>query len=211
MELFKTPEREVDIKNFKCCESQRLYLRRLQKKDASDMYEYACRSDVTRYLLWSAHPSIEYTSAYISSVQRYYKSGEYFDYAVVLKSEDKMIGTCGFARLDRANRVGEAGYVINPEYQGRGYACEALTALLKIGFFDLKLNRIEARYMTENTASRRVMEKCNMSFEGVQRQLLYVKGNFEDIGICALLREDFLKNNPDEGVSAVYSNGFFGK
>ena len=173
------------------------------------MYEYACIPDVTAYLLWEAHPSIEYTASYLSSVQRYYKNGEYFDYAVVLKEENKMIGTCGFARIDTLNKCGEIGYVINPAYRGSGYASEAARAVMKMGFEDLGLHRIEARYMVKNTASRRVMEKCSMIFEGVHRGMLLVRGRFEDVGICSVIDSEFLEKYGDDDSRALFRRSLF--
>ena len=202
------------LKRMVSIESERLLLRRIQKRDAAHMYDYAKRGDVTRYLLWSPHPSPEYTASYISSIQRFYRSGQYFDYAVILKSENRMIGTCGFSRLDAPNGCAEAGYVINPDYQGRGYATEALNALLHFGFRELGLNRIEARFMTENKASLRVMEKCGMSFEGVQRELMLVRGEFRDVGVCSLLAGEFHLKRLCENVASpviCYREGFFGE
>jgi len=48
-----------------------------------------------------------------------------------------MIGTCGFARIDFSNNVGEVGYVVNPEFQNRGYATEALPNPPRYGDFSM--------------------------------------------------------------------------
>ena len=55
----------------------------------------------------------------------------------------------------------------------------------------LELERIEARYMVENTPSRKVMEKCGMTFEGVRRSGAKVKDIYRDLGICAIVRGDY--------------------
>ena len=78
------------LKYFNELETDRLRIRRLKKNDAEDMYEYACLDDVTKYLLWSPHRSLRYTQTYLSSVQKFYRDGSYFDYAVILKSENKI-------------------------------------------------------------------------------------------------------------------------
>lgn len=199
-----------EIKNLRYIESERLYLRRLDRRDSEDMYEYAKLPEVTKYLLWSPHPSLNYTRDYINSVQRFYRNGEYFDYAVILQSERKMIGTCGFTKIDKNNNSAEAGYVINPAYHGKGYATEALLALMRFGINDMGINRIEARYMVGNDASRRVMERCGMKFEGIHRQQMLVKGIYVDIGVCALTHSDFVfRFGPDGSRYAVYSGSLF--
>lgn len=197
------------LKNFESLETGRLILRRLQKKDAIDMYEYAKEKEVTRYLLWRPHPDIRYTENFLSAVQRYYKNGNYFDYAVVLKSEGKMIGTCGFAHVFEENNCAEAGYVINPAYQNMGYASEALFALIRFGFCNLGFNRIEARYIVGNDKSRRVMEKCGMTFEGVHRAQMLIKGRYSDIGVCALLHDEFTAKYGSRPVEIRQRNRFF--
>ena len=63
--------------------------------------------------------------------------------------------------------------------------------MLKFGFSVLGLNRIEARYMVENTPSRRVMDKLGMQFEGVQRAAMLVKGSYRDIAVCAILAKEY--------------------
>jgi ribosomal-protein-alanine N-acetyltransferase len=104
-----------------------------------------------------------------------------------------MIGTCGFTSLSLENQCGEIGFVLNSKYWGMGIAKEAANLVIKYGFEVLELNRIEARYMSENTQSRRVMEKCGMSYEGTYRSSLFVKGKYRDVGICAILKDEFFK------------------
>lgn len=167
--------------------TERLLLRKLLPTDASDMYEYASLSSVTRYLLWNPHPDLNYTKRYLAYLQARYRLGEFYDFALICRADNKMIGTCGFVRFDTANESAEVGYVLNPHYYNQGYATEALRAVLDFGFTTLGLHRIEARYMKDNAASRRVMEKCGMQFEGVFHHLMFIKGRYEDIGICAAI------------------------
>lgn len=173
-------------------EGESLLLRKIERKDAADMYEYARDPEVTRYLLWNPHPSPEYTRRYVEDLKRQYREHIFFDFAVILKSENKMIGTCGFTRMDAANRSAEIGYVLNRAYWHRGLATEAVALLLRFAFCDLGFHRVEARYMEENLPSRAVMEKNGMRFEGVHRESLFVKGAHRSIGTCALLRREFV-------------------
>ena len=106
-----------------------------------------------------------------------------------------MIGTCGFTRFDFRHNFGEIGYVVNPDYHGRGIATEAVRAVIGFGFENLALNRIECRFMMGNDASRKVMEKNGMSFEGTIRQGMLVKGVYRDIGICSILQSEYKKGS----------------
>lgn len=170
--------------------TERLLLRPLRVGDCFDMYDYAKRADVTKYLTWSPHDSVEHTKEYLKYIVEHYRLGDFYDWAVVVANEDRMIGTCGFTRFYFQHDAAEIGYVLNPDYHGKGYATEAVTRVLDFGFDNLLLNRIEAKYMVGNDASRRVMEKCGMRFEGVRRGEMLVKGTYRDIGVCAVLRSD---------------------
>ncbi len=161
--------------------------------DAEDMFDYARRADVTRYLLWDCHPSIAATREYLQFIQKQYEEGEFYDWAIVLRDNGKMIGTCGFTSFDDENNAAEIGYVLNPDYRGIGLVPEAVSEILRFGFLRLDLHRISARYMEGNDASRRVMEKCGMSFEGTHRSSLYVKGTYKTVSVCAILREEYLQ------------------
>ncbi len=173
-------------------ETDRLVLRRISPSDASDMYEYACRPETSKYLLWEPHPYFSYTQELTRFLQREYAEGRFFDLAIIWRESGKMIGTVGFTSYDPKNSCAEAGYVISPDFWGKGIATEALDALLNFAFLELELNRVEAKYIHENQISLRVMEKCGMHREGVMRQKLLVKGVFCDIGIAAILRSEYI-------------------
>ncbi len=171
--------------------TERLLLRPMRVGDCFDMNEYARRADVTRYLTWNPHPSVDYTKEYLQYISGHYKLGDFYDWAVVLVSENKMIGTCGFTRFSFPNDSAEVGYVINPVYRGRGIATEALRRVMRFGFDTIGLHRIEAKYIVGNDSSRRVMEKVGMKFEGIARESMKIKECYRDIGICAVLASDF--------------------
>ena len=173
--------------------TERLTLRRMKVGDSFDMFEYACREDVTEFLLWKPHPSQAYTREYLQFVATHYEIGDFFDWAIIWREQEKMIGTCGFTRFDYNNNMGEIGYVINPLYRGIGVADEAVRCVMRFGFERLKLNRIEAKFMEGNLASRRVMEKTGMTFEGFHRKAMKIKGKYETVGICSILRDEFFE------------------
>lgn len=172
-------------------ETQRLLLRKVRVNDASDIYEYSCRKETSEYLLWDTHPFYSYTVELTKFLQKEYNAGRYMDFALVYKETGKMIGTAGFTTEDLKNKCCEVGYVISPDYWGKGLATEALNAIINLAFCHFKMNRVEAKYMIENTVSRKVMEKCGMTFEGVLRSKMLVKGAFRDIGVCSVLSHEY--------------------
>ena len=175
--------------------SDRLVLRKMNISDASDMYDYAKRPELTKYLLWSPHPSAEYSKTFLKFVEKRYRAGQFYDWGVVEKKSGRMIGTCGFTSIDIEHKKAEIGYVINPDFQRLGYAPEAASAVLEFGFSELELNRIECRFMRENEASLKVMKKLGMTFEGYMRDAMRVKGEFRTVGVCSILKEEYEKGN----------------
>lgn len=172
-------------------ETDRLILREMKKSDARDMYEYSSNPMTSEFLLWDVHKDLDFTQDFINYVISKYKVGEYNDWALEHKEDKKMIGTCGFTRIDEDNRVAEIGYVLNPDYWGEGLATEAVEAVLNFAFDTMNMHRVEAKFMFGNDASLAVMKKVGMKFEGYQRDAMYVKGRYRTIGIASILKNEY--------------------
>ena len=177
--------------NIPTLETDRLILRKMKVSDTDDMFDYAKRQDVTAYLLWSPHKTREYTRDYLRYLQNRYALGEFYDWAVVDRESGRMIGTCGFTRIDTEHRWGEIGYVLNPDFHGRGLGSEAAERVMRFGFEELELHRIEAKFMLGNDRSLRVMERLGMTFEGYRRDAMWVKQAYRTIGVSAILAEEY--------------------
>lgn len=188
----------------------RLHLRRIVPDDAEDMYEYSALSEVTEYLLWSPHPNSSYTRQYLNVVQNQYHEGQFYDWGLVWKETGKMIGTCGFTSFDINNNSGEIGYVLNPAYWGKGVAAEAALAVMEFGFKELKLHRIEAKFILGNDRSLRVMEKIGMTFEGYQRDSMIIKERYRTIGYCSILSDEFACIREEHGATFGKRKAFWG-
>lgn len=189
--------KEKDIRhifrNIPVLHTRRLMLRRISHGDVEDVYEYSCDPAVTRYLTWSPHPNRRYTSLYVSCLSDRYDEGSFYDWGVVLRSERKLIGTCGFTRFSPENNSAECGYVLNPRYWGQGIADEALAEVMRFGFMTLGLHRIECRFMEGNERSRRVMEKAGLKYEGMLRDALMLGVEYKTVGVCAILSDEFFR------------------
>lgn len=185
---------EFIFSNTEIIETERLFLRKIRCSDAKDMYEYACDKDVTRYLTWNPHPDVEYTKRYLGTVERAYKDCTFFDWAVVLKANSKMIGTCGFTSFDFESESCEVGYVLNPRYRGYELMPEAVKAVIKFAFEEIGAKKVTARFMQGNDASLRVMEKCNMTFNGYAPDAIVCRGEKITVGNCSLSLSEYRTN-----------------
>lgn len=116
--------------------------------------------------------------------------GEHYIFAVDVWSGD-LVGAIGL-RVNAEHRHGELGYWMGKSSQGKGYATEAVSAMLEFGFFGLDLHRIYARHLSWNLASGRVLQKSGMRYEGRMRGHAERWGSFHDIEVYGILREEFV-------------------
>lgn len=113
--------------------------------------------------------------------------------AVTLTATGELIGNCGI-RLKSADAIqGDIGYELAPNHWGHGYATEAAKAMVAYGFTTLKLHRIWAECVADNTASARVLTKVGMQLEGRLRENEYYKGRYWDTLIFGLLADEWRK------------------
>ena len=172
--------------------TERLLLRKLREDDLDNFYAWASDPDVARYVTWDAHQSPDETREFIDSTRDRYKNGRLAPWAIVHGQDNIMIGLDGFCEWNTKHRRAELAYVLSKAYWNKGYMTEASRAIIDFGFQYMNLNRIEARCRIPNIGSARVMEKCGMRFEGILREVSYIKGCFRDLKIYAIVKRDWL-------------------
>jgi len=173
-------------------ETKRLILRRLRPEDENDVFEYASDEEVSRFVFWNTHRSIEDSRNFINSTLGRYERDEAGEWGIVLKEENKLIGTIGFTGFDSRSRRAEIGYVLSRKYWGQGIMPEALNRLLEFAFTEMDLNRVECHHVSPNEKSGRVMQKVGMSYEGTAREKVFFKGQFWDLKQYAILKSDWV-------------------
>ena len=103
-----------------------------------------------------------------------------FAYMVALAPDQPSIGLCSLRMESADATTAEIGFELAPWLWGRGYATEIAEALLRAGFDELGLHRVQAHCIDANVASRRVLEKVGMVLEGRLREKHRVDGRFHD-------------------------------
>lgn len=118
-------------------------------------------------------------------------------WAICLNNDlDTLIGSCGFHGSNPAFHSIEIGYELNPLYWGRGYATEALQAMLDHCFshdLPFRINRVAATTNLDSQKSMSLLGRLGFMEEGVLRQYGFWKGRFHDVRLFSLLREDWLR------------------
>ncbi len=173
-------------------ETPRLFLRAFNANDAFRVHQLAGRREIADTTISIPHPFSEVQAReWIMANAKARADGKAAIFALELKNERIIIGTAGLREINPEHLHCEMGFWIGVEWWGQGYATEAARRVLRYGFEDLKLNRIYAFRMVRNPASGRVMEKIGMKQEGLLRQCVRKWGRFEDVALCALVREDW--------------------
>lgn len=172
-------------------ETERLILRKVTLDDVEDMYLYASDEEVAKYVVWDRHKSINDTKAFIEFVLNNYQNKQVAPWGIEYKENGKFIGTIDFVWWQPNHKTAEIGYVLSKEYWGNGLTTEAAKELIRFGFNEMDLVRIQAKCLVENIASSRVMEKVGMQFEGILRKGLFIKGQHRDLKLYSILREDY--------------------
>ena len=182
---------EKIYRNLPELETERLLLRKVEEGDYGDLFE--CFQDplVSRFTTWDAHKTIEDSKTLVKFIMKRYADNKPTNWAVVLKTGKKLIGTCGFSSSFPSNKRGEISFALSRGSWGKGYATEVVKKTIEFGFKNIGFNRIEACCDLENGASARVLEKCGMTFEGILREYAFLKGEFRDMKCYAILAKEY--------------------
>jgi [ribosomal protein S5]-alanine N-acetyltransferase len=172
-------------------ETPRLILRKLRLSDAQDVFAYASDPEVTRFVAWEPHRTVEDSLRFLGEVIQQYEDDAVSVWGITLKSTRQVIGNCGFVNWYFMDSRAEIGYAMGRPHWGQGLMTEAVRELVKFGFETMLLNRLEARCEPANVGSERVMQKVGMTYEGTLREHMFIKGSYRDLKLYSLLRAEY--------------------
>ena len=168
-------------------ETKRLLLRPRTMADKDDIFEYASDPEITRYVIWPTHRSIEDTIAFLESSSKNLANRESIGFAIEWKENGKLIGDCAFHHIEPKHHRAKIGYVLNRNYWGKGFMTEAVRELIHFAFEEMGLHRVAATCDFENIRSGHVMERCGMTLEGILRDSELRHGKFVTTKTYAIL------------------------
>ena len=146
-------------------ETKNYLLRPVKLNDAQDMFEYYKQSKVVKYLPMNFHQTVSDTRRFIKSFFiDNYKKGKIGHFAVVDKSNNKVIGNIGLNNIDKNEIEGEMGICINPTYWGNDIATELGKEVLKFIFTNTNIKRIIANTYEDNKRSRKSLNNLNFKY-----------------------------------------------
>ena len=139
-------------------ESERLVLRQFRQDDLTDIVSWEGVSDEQR-----SHEA----QAFLDFCFQSYRRWGMGPWGMLYKQDQKMVGSCGFCRIDFKTNTGEVNYYVAGRYRKQGLATEALQMVIRFGFQDISLAEIRATCTLDNKSSERVMQKAGMQFVGI--------------------------------------------
>ncbi len=173
--------------------TERLLLRPLMSADTHDLLTYRSLPDVCRYVPFEPMDESVISKRLEADWARTTIDGE--GQALTLGAElsrgGRLVGDVMLRVHSAAHRSGEIGWVLNPDFSGMGYATEAASALLGLGFGELGLHRVEARIHADNGPSIRVAARLGMRQEAHLVRNEWFKGAWTDEVDFAMLEEEW--------------------
>jgi ribosomal-protein-alanine N-acetyltransferase len=190
-------------------QTDRLILRPFELSDTEPLFKIILSDpEVARFMLYDVCPTLEAAYKRVDDWLNYFNSdvpGAWGLFAVELQSSGELIGTIDFSETDKDARSAEAGYQFGKAWWGKGYATEALRAVISHCFENVGLKRIWANYDPRNPGSGKVMQKAGMFYEGTLRQCAVRKGELVDRAYYAILSSDYFHKPQTQKVdSATY-------
>lgn len=174
-------------------ETERLILRRFTLDDAEMMYKnWASDPEVTKFLMWPTHDSIEVTELVLTDWVASYAKEDKYEWCIAKKENDEPIGSIGVVHTDEKVSSMEIGYCISRHYWHQGITSEAMKAVMEYLLEEVGAKRIESRHDPRNPHSGAVMRKCGLKYEGTR-----VRADWNNSGICDTALYGYVKGVTD--------------
>ncbi|KPU57426.1 acetyltransferase family protein [Bacillus wiedmannii] len=148
-------------------QAQRLHLRQMKESDSLSMLKIWSNRDVTKFMNISNFTDKNQAKDMIHFLNELAQNNKALRFTIIEKESHQIIGSCGYNFLDFENSKTEIGYDISKTFLGKGYAPEAISALLDYAFTHLKLNRVEAKVEPKNVNSIKVLQNYNSLLKGL--------------------------------------------
>ena len=151
-------------------ETARLVLRRPRPDDAAAIFaRYASVPEVTRYMSFPRHVAIDQTRAFLDFCDDEWRRWPAGPYLIESRADGRLLGGTGFA-FETHYRA-STGYVFARDAWGKGYATEAVNAIVEIGK-DIGIIRLYALCHVDHARSARVLQRAGFTYEGVLQRYL---------------------------------------
>jgi ribosomal-protein-alanine N-acetyltransferase len=176
-------------------ETDRLILREMTLDDVEFYFRHFNKDEIVEGCCFLGPKNLE---AAKKELELYcikpFKENRGIRWGIIRKGSNELIGTCGYYDWNKTAHRAEIGYDLDPAYWGQGIMTETLHVVLKHGFEEMMLNRIQAIIDSKNVRSFRLVKRLGFKKEGVFRQRSYFNGQFRDDVCFSLLKKEWTKS-----------------
>ena len=172
-------------------ETERLYLRMWNKKDAPALFEYAKNPNVGPWAGWKPHSDVAESKMIIEAVFL-----ANMTWAITEIKTGRVIGSVALEEDPYRENINsrELGYSLSEDCWGKGYMTEAVGRVLWYAFSVLNIDVVMIRTAENNVRSQRVIEKSGFTYEGTLRYAYRIyDGSVRNIRCYSILREDYVR------------------
>lgn len=177
----------LNFSPFPNLETERLLLRRVDSNDINEIFTLRSNPETMKYIPRPLLKTDEDALEHIAMIDSKIESNEGINWAITLKDNPKLIGIIGHYRIKPEHYRAELGYMLLPEYHGKGIVSEAVREVVKYGFQVMNLHSLEAVIDPENHASAKVLEKNGFVKEAHFKEYEFFEGRFLDSVIYSIL------------------------
>ncbi len=179
----------LDFTAFPELHTDRLTLRRADATDIQQLYRLRADEQIMKYIPRPPATSLDEIAEFLRLTDEKIAANEMINWMITVKGDPTMIGTIGFYYIKPEHYRAEIGYMLLPEFQGKGYVTEAIAAVVNYGFKAMGLHSIEAVVDPENIASCAVLEKCGFVKEAYFKENEFYNGKFLDTVVYSKLNK----------------------
>lgn len=174
---------------FPIIETERLILKEIEVKDSVSIFNIFSNEEVMKYYGQFPMKSIEEANNLIKVFNENFQNGKGIRWGILLKEENRIIGTCGYHNWNKRHSRAEIGYELSMDSWGKGYMKEVLKVIIDYGYEVMNLNRIEAVVYTENKTSIKSLINLGFNKEGLLQEYAFFRGVYQDLIMFSLLKK----------------------
>ena len=182
------------MSKFNCIRTERLLIRTLEMRDKEVFYKYRTLPEIYEYQSWIPKDIDEIESFILKNNSVNPDTANTWMQLAICLQDDTLIGDIGIHFLDDGYQV-EIGYTLVPDFQGNGYALEAVIAIMTYLFSALNKHRIAASVDPRNTKSIKLLEKLGFRKEAHLIKSFRMNDQWYDDCVYAILAEEWNNRN----------------
>jgi len=168
-----------------------IILRPLVQEYAPIIAEYCNNYNIFKSTLSLPYPyTLEHAESWIATAQENVRGEKSFEFAIIEPTSGEVVGAVGLS-YHKENRKGELGYWIAEQYWGKSYGTAAAEAMLKFAFQEKNYHKVFGRFLINNPASGRIMQKIGMKEVGVFVDDVYKEDKFETVHYYEILQSEW--------------------